>query len=183
MAANYIIMNPILGVPTPVTQTGTVKLFPLGAQVQAFDNQSGSSNLGAGIFQYCAGYSTASSAARGQFVQIRGNNAWILLAAQSTFMAPIGVAAGNLSNTNVYGWVQVQGIADYCTYAGSDVPAGKPQYICAGTGGILLSNQVAGNQVYGVVPPVSLASASSAANAGTYQLNFPFLAGVTAANT
>lgn len=183
MAASYVVADPIIGVPTPVTETGTVQKFPLGLQVKAFDRQSGTGNVGAGVFQYCAGYSTASSAAKGQFVQIRNNQAWILLAAQSTFMAPIGVAAGNLSNTNVYGWVQVQGIADYCTYAGSDVPAGKPQYICAGTGGIILSNKVAGNQIYGVVPPVSNASASSAANAGVYQLNYPFLAGETAANT
>jgi hypothetical protein len=190
MATN-VIADPTIGVNMPVTVTGTYGTaetaakppFPFGLQVRAFDNGTGTARTAAGVFQFAHGYSTASSAARGQFVQIRGNSAWILLAAQSNTMAPVGVAAGDLSNTNVWGWVQVQGIADYCTYAGSDVPAGKPQFVAAATGGIVLSNQVAGNQVYGVYAPVSLNSTGSALNKGTYQLNYPFLAGLTASNT
>jgi hypothetical protein len=46
----------------------------------------------------------------------------LLASANSTVFWPIGVAAGNLSATNVFGWVQVQGICDYATASNTAWP-------------------------------------------------------------
>jgi hypothetical protein len=187
MAANFIVADPIIGVPVPVSQTytfnataGSPPPFPLGLQVQAVDNQSGSTNLGAGRFQFCQGYSTASAvSSAGQWVQIRGNTAWLLLHAQSSSRFPVGVAAGPLSNTNVCGWVQVQGQADYVRGNGVDLAAGNPLYILAATAGVLQTVASAGAQVFGAVAPNSAALALSNGS-WTVQLNYPGLIGLSA---
>lgn len=175
MAASYIVANPYVGAPVPVTQTGTVALFPLGLEVHAFDRQSGSTNLGAGKFVYVAG----SDAGQGNWVQIQGTRAVALAAANSASVFPIGVAAGALSGTGVYGWVQVQGIADYVKGTDTAPAAGGKNYICAGTTGILHTAAVAGNLVVGAVAPNSAATSLSAGSY-TFQLNYPQVVGLTA---
>ena len=187
MAANFIVADPIIGVPVPVSQTytfnataGSPPPFPLGLQVQAVDNQSGSSNLGAGRFQFCQGYSTASAvSSAGQWVQVRGNTAWLLLHAQSASKFPVGLAAGPLSNTNVCGWVQVQGLADYVRGNSDAAAAGKPLYCIAATAGILQSVASAGAMVLGAVFPNS-ADVSLSNGSWTAQLNYPQNVGLTA---
>jgi hypothetical protein len=182
MAANYRIAEPYMGA-VPVTQTNSFVtsgsqanpvFLPhrLGMQARAFDAQTGT-NLGAGIFQYCVGSSSASSVGVGDWVQIVGNTAIPLAAANSVSAFPVGIAAGNLSNTNVAGWVQIQGLVDYGRCTDSAVVAGNPLYICAGTTGLALSNVVTGNQIYGAVAYTS--ASSSASRAASYQLNFPRL--------
>lgn len=175
--ATFKIVDPIVGAPLPVTQTSTSQLFPLGVRVQAVDQNSGASALGAGFFQYCVGSSTASAVSSiGQFVQLQGNTAGLLLAAKSDSKFPIGVAAGALSNTNVYGWVQVHGLCDYARGTNSSIAAGADLYVCAGTGGLLVTNVVTGNRVANAVCPVSYTSSQSSAL--TIQLNFPTIAGL-----
>ena len=112
-------------------------------------------------------------------MQIRGNTAWLLLHAQSSSRFPVGVAAGPLSNTNVCGWVQVQGMADYVRGNGADLVAGNPLYILAATAGILQTGASAGAQVWGAVAPVSATSTLSGGS-WTMQLNYPGLIGLSA---
>jgi hypothetical protein len=173
--ATYKVVDPFIGNPTPVTATATAPQFPLGVVVRAQDQNTGTSNVGAGMFQYCQGSNVT---AAGQFVHVSGNQAVLLAAANSASKFPVGVAAGNLSATNVYGWVQVQGICDYARGTNSAIAAGVPLYIAAGTAGLLLTNAVAGNLVLGVVAPNSYTSSQSASL--TVQLNFPQVIGVTA---
>ena len=191
MAAKYMIADPIIGVPVPVSQTYTFNPltsagaivgppFPFGLVANAIDNQSGSTNLGGGQFIFAAGYSTASAvSSAGQWVQIRGNTAWLLLHAQSASKFPIGVAAGPLSNTNVCGWVQIQGMADYVRGNAVDGVAGKPLYILAATDGILQTAASAGAMVLGAVFPVAN-TAPSSNGSWTAQLNYPQMVGLTA---
>lgn len=177
--ATFKIVDPIIGAPLPVTQTSTSQLFPLGVQVKAQDQGTGSAALGAGVFQYCVGSSTASAVSSiGQFVQIKGNTAGVLLEANSASKFPVGLAAGNLSNTNVYGWVQVQGMADYARGTNSSIAAGAPLYCHSDYPGILVTNVSAGHQVYGAVLPVSYTSSQSASL--TVQLNYPGILGLSA---
>lgn len=173
--ANYVIADPFIGAPLPVTETKTAAAWPVGLQVRAYDRQSGTANVGAGVFQYVAGSNVT---AIGQFVQLQGNNAKLLTAGDSASKFPIAVAAGNLSSTNVYGWVQIQGIADYARGTNSAIAAGVPLYIAAGSAGYLLTNVVAGNHVHGVICPVSYTSSQS--QSLTVQLNYPCVIGVTA---
>ena len=179
MAANYRIAEPFMGA-VPVTQTdsfnqtgGVFLKHRLGIQVRAFDNQTGSLNLGAGIFQYCVASGAATSAGIGDWVQIVKNTAIPLDAANSESAYPVGIAAGDLSASNVAGWVQIQGLVDYGKCTNSAVVAGNPLYICAGTTGLALTNVVTGNQIYGAVAFTS--ASSSASRAASYQLNFPRL--------
>lgn len=178
--ANYVIADPIAGVPAqPVSLTASVQQFPLGLQVKAYDQV-----LGAGVFQYCVGNAAASAvSSAGQFVAIVGNTAQLVSTAHNIMAPPIGLAAGPLSNTNCYGWVQVQGMADYAKCNSNNITAGSAFYFCA-TNGLLAQGKVAACQVYGVAAPVSGNSTlgTGAVGAITLQLNYPFPAGSTAAN-
>lgn len=184
MAANFKIADPIIGAPIPVSETATYGTgstasppipFPLGVSVRAVDQQTGSANLGAGVFVYARGSNVTTI---GQFVQLQGNSAVLLGTVNSASKFPVGVAAGNLSATNVYGWVQVAGLCDYARGTNSSIAAGVPLYVAAGTAGYLVTNVVNGNQVLGAVLPNSYTSSQSASL--TVQLNYPKLPGLTA---
>jgi hypothetical protein len=176
-------------IAVPVSQTDTVQRFGLGLQVRAANFGTGTgtrSNLeGGGIFQYCQGSDVTTA---GQFVQIQGNSAVLLAAAASESRFPVGVAAGPLSATNVYGWVQVHGVCDYVLTTNEDHTAGKPFYINAGTAGLVQSTPAAGNNIEGAVNLVAFSS-SGATGVGTdllysnltVQLRFPHVLGSSAA--
>lgn len=174
MAASYVIVNSI-GAVSPVSATETSKRFPLGVEMVAIDNQTGASsvNLGAGRFVYCQGSDVT---ALGQFVHISSNSAVQLAAANSTCEWPVGVAAGNLSATNVFGWVQVQGLCDYARGTNSSIAAAQQLYVCAGTVGLLVTNVVTGNRVQGVAAYASYTSSQS--KSLSVQLNYPRIVGV-----
>lgn len=173
--ANYVVVDPFIGAPAPVTVTATAAQFPVGVVVRAQDANTGSANVGAGEFQYVVG----SNAAKGNWVQIQGTRAVALDAANSASVFPLGVAAGDLSASNVYGWVQIQGICDYAKGTNTAAAAGGKMYICAGTTGILHTAAVAGNLVIGAVAPNSCHTSLSAGSY-SFQLNYPHVAGVTA---
>lgn len=174
--SKYVVVDPFLGSPTPVSATGTVQLFALGLEVRASDAASvkSSANVGGGKFVYAAGSNVT---VLGQWVMLSNSSAVLLASANSASAFPIGVAAGNLSASNVFGWVQVQGIADYVQGTASSIAAGVPLYLCA-TAGVLNSVAGLGSRIQGVVAPVSYTSSQSAAQ--TVQLFYPFCAGNTA---
>lgn len=166
------------GLPGPVTATDSAPRVPLGLRARAVDVSaitSGGAPAAYGVFEYCRGSNIAS---KGQFCQINNGSAVLLDAANSASFFPIGVAAGVLSATNVYGWVQREGQCDYARGTNSAIAAGVPLYICAGTTGLLVTNVVAGNHVQGVVAPVSYTSSQSASL--TVQLQNPFVVGLSA---
>jgi hypothetical protein len=84
----------------------------------------------------------------------------------------VGVACGALSATNVYGWVQVQGRADYCKATNHSFAAGVPLFF-ASTAGYIGTVSGAASRVIGIVAPVSNASSLSAGSM-TFELNRPF---------
>lgn len=175
--SNYVAVDPYFGVQGPMSATSTVQLHALGKTVFAEDRQTGNSSVsrGAGQFVYAQGSNVT---ALGQFVQLSNGSAVLLASANSGSFFPIGLAAGNISATNVFGWVQVGGIADYARGTNSAVAAGIPLYLCA-TAGLLASVAGAGSRVVGVVAPNSYTSSQSAAF--TVQLGPAiFIPGVTA---
>jgi hypothetical protein len=185
--SNFMITDPLVGAPQPVTATATYGTgstanppipFPLGISVKAVDRQTGSGNIGAGVFVYCRGASASAVSSIGQFVHIWNGSAVLLAHANSASMFPIGVAAGVLSATNVYGWVQVAGNCDYARGTNSSIAAGVKLYVAAGTAGYLVTNAAGGEQVNGVVAPVSYTSSQS--QSLTVQLNYPRILGVSA---
>lgn len=121
--------------------------IPLGQEFVAADINTGTANVGAGVFKFVRGSDVAS---RGQLVQLQGNSAVALAAGASNSVFPIGLAAGVLSATNVYGFVQIRGLADYGLGTNVSIAAGAPLFINAGTAGLVQSASVAGNRIDGV---------------------------------
>jgi hypothetical protein len=165
-----------------VSVTGTSQQWQLGDTVQAIDfgttaTQSTSINppydCGAGIFQYGVGYSVSAPQSRGQLVQLIGNSVKLMGSGSSLVNLPLGIAAGPISASNVYGWVQVRGMLDYGRLdQNADVTAGTSAFIGSAADGCIASTQTAtGNALLGVHFPVSIGGASS--NSATLFLNFP----------
>lgn len=172
-----------MGVAPVMSQTGTDQLYMLGMSVQAEDKNStaGSQYLGVGEFVYVRGSNVT---ARGQFCHIVSNSAVLLASANSASFYPIGLAAGALSATNVYGWVQVAGLADYATHTNNNVAAGALLFMAITAGQLQSAGTSLGRRVQGVVCPVSYGQAAKTASAPnmTVQLNHPHAWGISASN-
>jgi hypothetical protein len=175
--SDFRMIYPDAGFPQ-VSAADSSPLLPVGFECPARDVAAGTGAAGGfGVFQYCRGSNVASA---GQFVQIINGSAVLLAAANSASNFPIGVAAGVLSATNVYGWVQVQGRVDYAKGTNTSNGAGVQRYICAGTPGIVVSNVVAGNRIQGLCVPADQSNTAAVSASGIYDLNRPFCAGLTA---
>lgn len=175
----------------PLSQTDTAQRFELGAIVRAANYGTGTgtrSNLeGGGMFQYCRGSNVSTA---GQVVQLQGNSAVVMDASVAStspgFPWPVGVAAGPLSATNVYGWVQVQGVCDYVLSTNEDHSVGFPLYVNAGTSGLFQSTPVAGQNIQRAVNLVAFSSSGGTGTGTdllysnlTVQLQFPYIVGTT----
>jgi hypothetical protein len=193
--SDFKIIHAQLGA-VPVSSTGTVQQLPLGYVAQAQDLQSGSGAMGCGRFVYVVGVaSNASSPIRGDLCLIKGNTVQKAGMASSGSYFPVGIAAGSISGTNVYGWVQVRGLCDYAnmenattdSYNGGVVAA--TAFIGSATDGCMNTTQsAAGAAIIGIGFPMgSIAISGSRSvwstasfNGMTVQLNFPQLRGGSA---
>jgi len=175
--SDYRIIDPLAGFPS-VTVVDTAPKVPLGFEVHAQDIKQATTNGDAfGVFRYCRGSNVASS---GQWVQVINGSAVLLASANAGSQFPIGVAAGLLSATNQYGFVQVKGRADYVQGTNTGLTQGIPHYIGA-TAGQLVSNTAAGQRVQGAIVPYTQTATSLGTNgAQVWDLERPFIAGVTA---
>lgn len=183
MAASFVIETPIGAQVASATQTAQGGV-PLNYYARGYDNQTAgtSKNVGAGVFVYCRGSNVS---AAGQFVMLSqsigggGASAVLLDSVNSRAWWPIGVAAGNLSATNVFGWVQVQGIADYCLVSNTSVAAGTANLCLGSTAGQVGSVTALGSRIAGMAVPVSFTSSQTSL---TVYLDYPKLIGITASN-
>jgi hypothetical protein len=183
--SNYVAITPLAGAQA-ITETRTAPAHPIGLEIDAFDRSqtwsltTGSAGGGAyGRFVYARGSNMGSA---GQFVSLVNGSA-VLVASGNSASAeyPIGVGAGKLSATNVYGWVQVQGRCDYVSATtDTGLTAGVQLYL-GGTAGMLQSNVVLGNRIHGVAVPFNQTLVSTAATR-IVDLNRPYLQGLTASN-
>ena len=158
-----------------VTSTGTVPVAKVGMYYRAFDNGSGTTNFGGAQFVYARGSNVT---AAGQFVHISSGSAVLLDSANSRAWFPIGVAAGNLSATNVFGWVQVQGFCDYALVSNSAV-ATNANICLASTAGQVGSVTALGSRIAGIGVANSFTSSQTSL---TVYLDFPKLIGITGSN-
>lgn len=166
--SNFVIADPAIGAPSPISQADTVQRWPLGFIARGVDNASGSAQLGAGMFQYVQGSNVSSA---GALVQIQNNSA-VLLTNNVGSKFPVGVVGAALSATNLYGWVQVQGICDYARGTNSAIAAGAPLY-GGSFAGIAHTASVASGFLNGIVAPVAYTSSQSLSL--TLQLQYPTL--------
>ena len=176
--SDFKIIHPQLGA-VPVSSTGTVKLLPLGYHAQAQDIQSGSGSkdIGCGQFIYVNG-ATASAPVKGDLVMLLGNTAQVVGSACSVSYLPLGIAAGSMSNTNVYGWVQVYGMCDYAKMENASTDSynagvrAATAFIGSATDGCMNTTQSAtGNAIIGIGFPfgsANLTGASSSWSAASF---------------
>jgi len=155
--SQYKVINPVG--PVAVSDTATVQQFPLGFKVETVKIASDSNDSGGyAKFMYARGSNVASA---GQFVNVVNGSAVLLASANSSSFAPIGVAAGVLSATNAYGWVQMEGYVDY--YRHTNVAGAAQIPIMYGsTAGQIGTVTAVGSRIHGIFVPNSWTSSQSA---------------------
>ena len=180
--ANYIFIDQKLGNDSP-SATGTVQRWPLMMTAAAVDVSSASAgytNQGYGEWVYVAG---ATNGGASKLVALIGSSA---LPAGSGFGTgasgafQVGMALGNLSNSSVYGWVQVKGGCDYGVNTGqsTSIAANAPIFLGSTTGGIYTTASATGFRIHGIAAgPVSYTSSQSTCS---LVLNYPNYIGQTA---
>jgi len=176
--SQYKLVGPNIG-GVAVSDIDTFKRFPLGLEVAGCRAGSGTADTAfgqeCGVFKYAQGSNIASA---GQFAMLSAGSAVLLAAANSAAKWPVGVACAALTATSQYGWIQVEGPCDFARGTNSSIAAAVPLYIAAGSAGYLVTNVAAGNQVLGVMAPVSYTSSQSSAL--SVNLARPFLVGLSA---
>jgi len=173
----YSFLNPSLGLDTP-QNTGTAQLWQLGREEVAQETalRSAVSAPVMGKFVYVVGSNVGTA---GNLVCYRGYSASAMSSALSASNLPLGFAGGPLTNTNVYGWVQVQGIVTNACYTTDAVAAGVPLFLHAGAGRIA-SAVVAGNQILGCYAYTAVAAAAGSVSSASVHINYPRVVGLTA---
>lgn len=175
----YKFLDPKIGLLDAPSVTGTTPLWNLGQMALAAD----AAVLGTAVpptigeFIYCKG--VASGGTAGAFVQYAGYSASVMSAANSASRLPLGFAAGPLTATNVYGWVQVLGIVTNALATNADMAAGIPLYVHAGAGQICSVTSL-GNFIQGAYMYKSCGSALASVGSVSVQINYPQIAGLTA---
>jgi hypothetical protein len=156
-----------------VSITATVQGWPLGYIAKGEDKGSGSAPIGDGLFQYAVGATAGAPQSAGQLVMFSGNSVMLAGTVNRLSNLPLGVAAGPISASNVYGWVQVQGMCDYAFMSNHAVAAGASAFVASTTGNIATTQGATGAAIYGLHFPVSATSAES--RSLTCFLNFPHM--------
>jgi hypothetical protein len=175
--ANFKIAAPQMGAPSPVSATGTVQQWPLGYVAKAIDYQTTATatatNCGVGEFVYAVGATAGAPQSAGQLVMFSGNSVMLAGTVNRLSNFPVGLAAGAISASNVYGWVQVKGVADNARISNHDVAAGASAFVASTTGLIATTQGAVGARIWGIHFPVSATSTQSLSV--TVALNYPHM--------
>lgn len=166
MASNYQFIEPAAGLPG-VSQTGTSQIQRLGLIAGAVDPVFGYAE-----FMYVRG-AAASTPAAGDGVIIDGAfRAQQLVSGNTASRGPVGIVPAALSGTNVFGWAQVYGVADYVNM-GTQGTTGQGQPVVVGTtaGRLQTTAGATGYLINGLY--VSQYSTTANSNSGVLQLYYP----------
>lgn len=166
MASSYQFIEPGAGFPG-VSATGTVQLQRLGLIAGAHDPTYGYAE-----FMYVRG-AAASTPTVGDGVLVNGDYKAQQLASGNTgSRGPVGLAPAALSATNVFGWVQVLGVADYCNMGTQGtVAAGAPVVVGTTAGRLQTTAGSTGFIVNGLY--VSQYSTTANSNSGILFAYYP----------
>jgi hypothetical protein len=137
-------------------------------------------NYGCGQFMWVAGAS-ASTAASGDAVMLMngGQNAMQLVSGNTGSKGPVGIACGNISATNVSGWVQIQGFCDIAKLhtAGTASAPGVVLQVATTAGRLQTTASAAGFVIAGMVIGSGLTATSAQSDACSIYMNYPFYNG------
>jgi hypothetical protein len=164
----YKFIDPVIGKDSPAN-TVTSQAWPLGLTAWASDPV-----LGAGAFIYIRG---GTNVVAGNAVVLRGAYGASQLATASQGSAgPVGVVYAPVSNSTVYGWAQVYGLASPVTI--SSTAAVGQQLIVASTAGCFAVTGPSATTYANAIDGAYVASSQSASSAsGVVFLNYPVVKG------
>ena len=179
--SDYKIVEPQMGAPSPCSVTATVQAWPLGFIAKAADFASGLggtaftsvTRCGDGLFQYVVGDTAGPALSRGQAVLMRGNSALLAGTVNRLSNLPLGIAAGPISASNVYGWVQVQGFCDYARGTNANTSVGATAFVGSTTGQLASTQGAVGARIWGLHFPIQVTADNSLSV--TCYLNFPHM--------
>jgi len=179
--SDYKIVEPQMGAPSPCSVTATVQGWPLGYIAKGEDFASGLggtaftsvTRCGDGLFIYAVGDTAGAPQSRGQAVMLRGNSALLAGTVNKASNLPVGIAAGPISASNVYGWVQVQGFCDYARGTNANTSVGATAFVGVTTGQLASTQVAVGQRIWGVHFPMQVTSDNSLSV--TCYLNFPHM--------
>ena len=180
------------------SDSATVQNLPMGILATAQDLTGGF-----GVFQYVRGHTVSTAAAQGEIVRFVPGVTGTYLATATTGSISslpwtassgdpyqvcqagtahtgskfnVGLAGAALSNTNVYGWVQVAGVADYARVSNTTTAAGNDLFLGSTLGRM---HNTAGATGYRLSNISVVCWGTDTANTGsvTVALNFPSFPG------
>lgn len=153
-----------------VSNTGTVQNLRLGFIAGAVDPTYGYAE-----FMYVQGAS-ASAPTAGDLCLVQGGVAQQAVSGNTASQGVIAFAPAALSATNVYGWVQVYGVADYCKLATAATGA-VGVALCIGTtaGRAQTTASATGFRVDGAY--ISQYTTTANSNSGIVNLYYPVFNG------
>jgi hypothetical protein len=171
--SDYKIVEPQMGAPSPTSLTATTQQWPLGYIAKGEDFATGSARVGDGLFQYVVGDTAGPALSRGQAVLMRGNSALLAGTVNRLSNLPLGIAAGPVSASNVYGWVQVQGFCDYARGTNANTSVGATAFVGSTTGQLASTQGAVGARIWGLHFPIQVTADNSLSV--TCYLNFPHM--------
>lgn len=166
MPSNYQFIEPAAGLPG-VSQTGTSQLQRIGLIAGAIDP-----TFGYAEFMYVRGAALSAPAA-GDAVLIDGAfRAQQLVSGNTASQGPVGIVPAALSGTNVFGWAQVYGVADYVNMGTQGTGAqGLPVVIGTTAGRLQTTAGATGFIINGL--KISQYSTTANSNSGILQMYYP----------
>lgn len=163
MASNYQWLEPAAALPG-VSVTATSQAVRLGLIGGAYDPTYGYAE-----FIYCCGASaSAPTAGDGVMILQPGFSAIQLASGNTASQGEVGIAVAAMSATNVFGWVQIYGIADYAKMGTQGTAANGLPVVIGTTAGRLQST--AGATGY-IINGLKVAQYSTTANSNSAILN------------
>lgn len=163
----YVFLEPGAGLPGISASVSGTPAMRLGLLAGAMDQ-----TFGYAEFMYVAG-AAASAPTAGDAALINGAFvAQQAVSGNTASQGPIGIAPVALSNTNVFGWVQVYGVCDYANIGTQGTAAvGLPLVIGSTAGRLQTTAGATGFIINGV--KVSQYSTTANSNSGILFLYYP----------
>ena len=168
MASAYAFIDPGAGFPG-ISNTGTFNTSSGPSAPLMFGLIAGAKDptFGYAEFMFVSG-ATVSAPTAGDACLLQGGGAQQLVSGNTASQGPVGIAATAISNTNVYGWVQVYGVCDYANFGTQGTAAVGLPVVIGTTAGRLQST--AGATGY-IINGLKVSQYSTTANSNSAILN------------
>jgi len=173
MASAYVFIEPAAGV-YGVSSTGTFSTggVPAANPPFMFGNVQGATDptYGYAEFMFVCG-PAAGTCQSGDAVLLLNNTVQQLGTASTASYGPVAYLPAPMTASNVYGWAQIMGVADYCRMTNTVVAVGLPMVVGKTIGILQSAVGTTGYRIDGL--KCSQYSATTNSNSGIMNLYYP----------